>query len=75
MSKRNKTPKNHQLNTKLDQSTYDQVQEINAKYFDGKLNQTDLGLFLFNVALDYLQKAKVEKKVILMVDGLPVSEI
>lgn len=65
--------KTHQLNTKLTNEMYDQLQSVNDKLFNGELNNTDLGLFLFQVALDYLAKAKVETKQVVMVDGLPLE--
>lgn len=62
-----------QLNTKLTQLEYEQVQSVNEKFFNGSLNKSEIGLFLFQVALDYLAKAKVETKTVITVDGLPLE--
>lgn len=53
----------HQCNTKLTSSEWNQIQEVNAKYF-GNLNTSDLGKVLFKIALDALKEAKVETKTV-----------
>lgn len=60
--KKNET-NTHQCNTKLTISEWNQIQEVNAKYF-GNLNTSDLGKVLFKIALDALKEAKVETKTV-----------
>lgn len=72
---RKKTNHTHQLNAKFSEDEYNRVQAVNAKFFNGLLNNSDLARFLIGLALDKLASAKVEKKTVLLVDGLPVSEV
>ena len=72
---RKKTNHTHQLNAKFSETEYNRVQDVNTKFFNGLLNNSDLARFLIGLALDKLASAKVEKKTVLLVDGLPISEV
>lgn len=70
--KRNKQH-THQLNCKMTASEFERVQSVNDKLFSGELNNSDLARFLFNYAIEKLVGAKVEKKMVITVDGLEVK--
>jgi hypothetical protein len=59
----------HQLNFKQTEAELKQLQDINNKLFDGKLNKSDLARFLVKVALNTLETAKVETKQVLTING------
>lgn len=65
----------HQCNIKLTSKEYEKIQEVNDKFFDGSLTHTQLGRFLFDVACEYLANAKVEQRAVVVVNGMPVTEI
>ena len=72
---RKKSNHTHQLNAKFSEAEYNRVQEVNVKFFKGTMNNSDLARFLIGLALDKLASAKVETKMVLLVDGLPVTEV
>ncbi len=65
----------HQLNCKMSQHEYEELQVLNDKLFAGKLNNSDLARFLLNVAKEHLAKAKVETRTVVTVDGVPLTEV
>ena len=72
---RKKTNHTHQLNAKFSETEYNRVQEVNIKFFNGAMNNSDLARFLIGIALDKLASAKVETRTVVTVDGVPVSEV
>ena len=68
-------PNAYQFNVKLTAEEYDKLQLINDKHFKGELTHTQLGRFLFDVAADYLASAKIEKREVVMINGVPLTEI
>lgn len=70
-----KPQRTKQLNTKLTTSQLQHIQELNERFFDGKRNMSEMGAFLFEVAFDAIAKGKIEKKSVLLINGLPMTEL
>jgi hypothetical protein len=62
-----------QLNVKCNNGELEQMQALNEKLFDGKLNRTEMGAFLLQVAFDCLANAKIKKATVMTINGMPVQ--
>lgn len=64
-----------QYNLRVDPEMDNKLQALNQKLSGGEWNRSDLMRAIITVALDRLAGAKVTRKGVLLVDGVPVSEV
>lgn len=67
--------RSNQLNAKLTENDLDQVQEVNAKLFDGTLNKSEIARFLIKLGLQAVKEAKIEKKTVWTLNGVTVQDL
>lgn len=58
------TDRTRQMNVKLTEKEFSDLQKINAELFGGDLNKSDLLRFLVKVAVKAVHKAQVEVKTV-----------
>lgn len=65
----------YQFNVKQTEKEWEKLQAVNQKYFDGQLNISELGRFLFQVALNALEEAEVKTSKVtrIKVDGKEIN--